>query len=478
MTNIEQPSAETGSPIIKPFRLVKFFSFTGLIVFFVSTILLVWLITNHTKKMLISRSEAYAQVLAENLNHQVFQQFVIPTLERYGTIALSNPAQFRRLDSIVTNTIHGLNMESVTIFDRDEGIISYSTEPERVGKLGQGTEGYQRALDGQNNSSFIASGSPLRLPGGERGSSRLITYVPFRQEVGPGQDTGVIMGVFEIVQDLSADFEALLRLQGAIIGTAVVVMSGMFVVLRLIVARADRIIELRAVERRRLEEKLNHAERLAGLGQMVASVSHEIKNPLGIVRSTAEILGKRLKTVAPGNEHLAAIIVDETSRLDGIVREFLDFARPQQPKLSPTNVNELVGKALRFMQPELDKVKVEVVPRLDPDLPEVAADHELFYRALLNLLINAVQAMPEGGRLTVTTGPARGAGRTIFLEIADTGLGMTPEIREQIFTPFFTAKTRGTGLGLSIAKNIVDSHQGTITASSEPGQGATFRVEL
>lgn len=141
------------------------------------------------------------------------------------------------------------------------------------------------------------------------------------------------MGVIEIVQDLSDDLEALINLQGTILITSIVIMAALFGVLSMIVHRADLIIEERARERRRLEEKLNANQRLASLGKMVASVSHEIKNPLGIIHSTAEILGKRIAKVAPGKEHLATIIIDETTRLDGIVREFLDFARPRSPSL-------------------------------------------------------------------------------------------------------------------------------------------------
>ena len=158
MTESKDFFDEPDSPALKPFRLVKFFSFTALVFFLVSTIVLVWLISNHTKKMLLERSEAYAMVSAENLNHQVYQQFVIPTLLRYGNIALRNQEQFRRLDVIVRNTTHGLNMQSVTIFDRDEGIVSYSTVAERVGKKGQGPEEYKKALLGENNSVLIFDG--------------------------------------------------------------------------------------------------------------------------------------------------------------------------------------------------------------------------------------------------------------------------------------------------------------------------------
>lgn len=465
---------------LKPFRLVKFFSFTGLVVFLVSTIILVWLISNHTKKMLIERSEEYALVLANNLNHQVFLQFVIPALRRYGQIAISNPEQFERLDAIVRNTTHGMHVQSVTIFDRVEGIVSYSTIADLVGKEGLGGSEYKKALQGENNSDLNFSGSILNLfLGRDPISSELRTFIPFRQEKGPGQSTGPIMGVFEIVQDLSGEFTALIRLQGLIIGTAVFIMTTLFVVLGLIVARADKIIEARAAERRKLEEKLNHAERLAGLGKMVASVSHEIKNPLGIVRSTGELLAKRLGKVAPENVHLANIIIDETVRLDGVVREFLDFARPQKLKLVETSVNDILRKSITFMGPELEEKNISFEDAMQDGLKPIMVDQDQLYRAFLNILVNAIHAMPNGGVLLVATRALpRRRKASVLIEICDTGEGMAEEVQAQIFNPFFTDKTRGTGLGLAIVKNIIENHNGSILVTSKKGAGTVFKIEL
>lgn len=461
---------------LKPFRLVKFFSFFALVFFLVSTVTLVWLISNHTKKMLLERSEAYASVMAQNLNHQVFQQFVVPTLLRYGKIALRNPEQFRRLDVIVRDTIHGLNMESVTIFDREEGVVSYSTIKERVGKKGLGTAEYRKALGGESNSVLKLRGSVLSLlPWGEEIHCRLVTYIPFRQEKGFSREPGEIMGVFEIVQDLTDDFRALIRLQGVILGTSVLIMAALFIGLWFIVAKADRIIEQRAEERRRLEEKLNHAERLAGLGEMVASVAHEIKNPLGIVRSTAEILVRRLGKAAPEHVRLASIIVDETSRLDAVVREFLDFARPRKMEVGEVALESMLGKALEFIRPAAEKNAIEVVLECEEGLT-VAGDENQLYRAALNILMNAVQAMPEGGGIRINAG--RHGRRQAVIAFSDTGPGMSEEVRRQAFTPFYTNKTRGTGLGLAIVKNIVEAHHGQITVDSSAGQGTTFWITL
>ncbi|MDH4320750.1 MAG: ATP-binding protein [Desulfobulbaceae bacterium] len=462
---------------LKPFRLVKFFSYTSLAVILVSTLILSWVISNYTKNVLLERSEAYAQVFAENLNHQVFQQFVLPTVVRYGTIALRHPKQFERLNAIVRNITHGMNIESVSIYDSKQNVISYSTVPARVGARDVGGAEYKRALRGKNNSVLHSDGNLLHLfPWSVPVSCKLVTYVPFRQERALGQTTDLIMGVIEVEQDLSEDLEAIIRLQGIIIVTSIMIMGSLFAVLQFIVARADRIIEARAEERRRLEGQLHDAERLANLGKMITSVSHEIKNPLGIVRSTAEILEKRLKSVAPGNEHLASIVIEETARLDSIVREFLDFARPLEPKKDLQVINNGLAKAVRFMAPEFDKYKIRVAMELDETLDPIPLDDNLLYRVYLNILVNGVQAMPDGGHLCVRT--SRAGMHEVRVEFVDDGVGIAEEKLQQIFTPFYTDKSRGTGLGLAIVKNIIDSHGGRVEVESREGGGTTFRLIL
>ncbi len=464
---------------LKPFRLVKFFSFTGLGVVLVTTLVLSWVISNYAQKVLLERSEGYALILAENLNNQVFLQFVVPIALQGGEIALRNPQQFNQLNTIVHNITHGLKVDAVTIYDSRENVISYSTISSLVGKRDRGGVQYQKALEGIDSMKLESNGSLLSLfPGSSPISRKLTTFIPFRPEKQPKQDNQIIMGVTEIVLDLSDDLKAIIRMQGTIIIISVLIMGALFAVLGFIVARADRIIEERAEERRKLEIKLHQNERLASLGKMVAAVSHEIKNPLGIISSTGEILRKRLKDLSPENDHLAEIIIAETVRLDGIVMEFLDFARPQSPNLSKTNINDILLKVLHFMDPEFQKWHITQDLNLDTSLPLATVDSNLLYRVFLNLLINAVQAMPKGGVLAVGTKKASSLESSIHIRIADTGIGISKEKLERIFQPFFTDKNRGTGLGLAIAKNIIDSHNGIIEVESEEDKGTAFNITL
>ena len=464
----------------RPFRLVKFFSYSGLGLILITTMVLSWVISNYTKKVMLDRSESYSLLLAEHVNRQVFLQFVLPTALRHGEIALREPTQFKLLDTVIRNITEGLKVDSVTIFDSHENIISYSTIPEDVGVRDMGGIEYENALKGINTSRLTSIASLFNLlPGSEPISSKLMTYIPFRRENPLSEKTDQIMGVTKVVQDLSEDMEAVLRLQLTIIIVSILIMGTLFFILMQIVTKADQINEARDEERRRLEGKLHHAERLASLGEMVASVSHEIKNPLGIIHSTAEILNKRLRDQAPSSKHLAEIIITETSRLDDIVREFLDFARPQVPDFATATINDPLKKVIEFMQPELAKKQVTLEQNLDPIPAPVDIDQNLLYRAFLNLFVNAIQAMPEGGTLSVISSLAsEGRKKNIVIRITDTGIGISEEKLGMIFTPFYTNKNRGTGLGLAIVKNIIEEHNGSIDVQSETGEGATFIITL
>ena len=468
-----KPEVQRG---VQPFALVKYFSFTSLAVILAASFILTWIFSDNARDTMLARSESYSRMFAENLNRQVFHSFVVPTFLRFGRIALSDPVQFELLDQMVHNITRGMNIEAVTIFDSRENIISYSTDAALVGKKDIGGAEYRKALEGKSTSVLVSEGSMLNLlPGAEPVFCSLETYVPFRQERRVGDRSGEIMGVILVVKDLSEDLEAVVSLQFKVMLLSLAVMGILFGVLSSIVIRANRIMEARAEERRELEKQLHEAKRLAVLGKMIASVSHEIKNPLGIVRSTAEILGKRLMKLAPGNEHLSKIIVDETSRLDGIVREFLDFARPKAPTKASGSLNSLVQRLALFMQVEFKEKKIKSVNELDPELPDCPLDEDQIYQVLLNITFNAIHAMPEGGTFTIRTAVVE---QGVLLEMSDTGTGMPPEKLDQIFTPFFTDKNRGTGLGLAITKNIVEQHKGEITVQSEEGAGTSFTVIL
>jgi len=472
---VHQQKLEAG---LQPFKIVKYFAFSSMGVILVFTLILSWIISNHARDVMLKQSEEYSMLLAENLNQQVFRRFVLEAVVRYGGIALSNPEQFASLDRIIRGIIQGLKIDSVTIYDSRRNIISYSTVNELVGKEDLGKENYYKALEGISNSKFLYSNRFFSLfPGRPQAQFQLKTYIPFRQVKADGLSGENIMGVIEITQDLSKEYGAIIQLQGRIIMVSSVVMSVMFIILSIIVSRAGKKMEHRALERLKLEEKLNQSERLAHLGSMVATVSHEIKSPLGIVRSTAEILNKRLHKIAPENTHLTEIIINETKRLNNIVVEFLDFAKPAEATLKPEDINVIVKNALRFISPQIKEQEVELITDLCPDPKKVNLDSEKFYRAFLNILLNGLQALGENGILQVGTRRGPG-GKGMEVYVRDNGVGMTEDTIVQIFNPFYTDKHKGTGLGLAITKNIIDLHDGEISVKSKVDEGTTFTIYI
>ncbi len=462
---------------LQPFKLVKYFSFSSLAVILVFTLLLSWIISNNARKIMLEQNEEYSLLLAENLNRQVFRRFVLPAVIKFGGIALRKPEQYELLDNVIRGVTQGLKIDSVTIYDSSMNIISYSTENSLIGQKDIGKAEYYKAVEGVPNSRLTYSGSVLSLVHlTTEVNCVLKTFIPFRQKRAESEDDGLIMGVIEIEKDLSKNYKNILRFQGSIILVSAAVMAVLFMVLAFIVSRAGAIIERRAIERLKLEEKLNHAERLAHLGTMVATVSHEIKSPLGIVRSTAEILEKRIKKIAPGNEHLASIVVAETIRLNNIVVEFLDFARPQKPNFELVCVNKVVCKVLDFLSPELKRQRISLVTDLGANLSDNNLDQNLFYRALLNILVNSMQAVNENGKIQISTVVSERGNTEI--RINDNGHGMSEDKVKDIFKPFYTDKHKGTGLGLAITKNIVENHGGEILVASTEGEGSTFTITL
>jgi len=247
--------------------------------------------------------------------------------------------------------------------------------------------------------------------------------------------------------------------------------------------RYRTLAETLAETNRRLEAaqaEVRRSERLAALGQLTAGVAHEIRNPLGVIKGSAEMLTQKLPASDALARELAGYISSEVDRLNGIVSRFLDFARPMHLERKPAEIPPLVDRALKAAQNGLGGREVEIERDYAPDLPAARVDAELCEQVFTNLAVNAFQAMGEaGGKLQVSARPANSSTRAgIEVEFEDSGPGVPAHLREQIFNPFFTTKKEGIGLGLSIVSKIVDEHGGSIRLASEPGKGARFRVFL
>jgi two-component system, NtrC family, sensor histidine kinase HydH len=459
------------------FGLVNFFSLPGFVVFVVFTVILTVLLTLRAQQMALKKNEDYLILLASNLNHQIYQQFVVPTaVEKGGRITLSDPEQSQRLDMVVRTTIHGFHVEQLNQYDQ-EGVFSYSTAHLPLGKKCDDVLGVKKALDGENYfelpgyNTFWSIFWPRRYQ-----HQYLKAFIPFRLEEKLLPQAGPVVGVIEITQNITGDLAEIANFRLIILVTLVVIMGLLFIVLRQIVKQASIILERRQEEQRRLEGQLHQSERLAALGEMTAGVAHEVRNPLGIISSTAELLQERLARYEPQNR-LARIIVEESNRLNEKVTEFLDFARPRLPNLRPGDLEAVLDRNLELLQPEIDRLGITVTRAYQLNGRPLVVDQDLLHQAFLNILLNAIQAMPQGGHLEVSTSPGP-QGRGVEIRFQDDGEGIDPETLKKILNPFFTTKEKGSGLGLPIVKSIIEAHQGHLEITGAPGAGTTVTITI
>ena len=240
--------------------------------------------------------------------------------------------------------------------------------------------------------------------------------------------------------------------------------------------------ETLAETNRRLEqaqEDARRSERLAALGQLSAGLAHELRNPLAVIRGSAETLARKLTNSDPISIELAGYISSEVNRMNALVTRFLDFARPHHLDKHPGQIPPLIERALKAVHDRWPESKVEVVRQFASNLPEVMMDGDLMERVFTNLALNAYEAMsPGGGLLRVVVTPSSDGKEGVEVKFQDSGPGVPAELREQIFNPFFTTKDSGVGLGLSIVSKIIDDHRGWIRLTSGSGKGACFQVYL
>jgi len=457
----------------KPFRLVKFFTMTSLIVIFAGAIILSALNIHWARQMQIQKSEDYALLLIANLNHQIFLQFIVPTVLKHGNIHLREKDQFELMDKVVRSTLHSFNVDRVNIYDL-KNTISYSLDPEVVGKRNAGGTYYQDALDGQRRTHLEQRGNFIQLLFGVPDESRIITYAPLRAEKPLSRIPGPVLGVVELVQDISSEYQAIYRVQIRVILTSSAVMLTLFLILLLVVRRGEGIIEKRAMERLRLEEQLARSKHLSNLGEMTASISHEIRNPLGIIKSSAELLKKKIHQLDPNNP-IPGIIVEEASRLNGIITDFLNYARPHLPDLRPGHIEPVIEKTLLHLASELERRHITISKNFGQATGQIMIDSDMLYQALLNLIINSMQAMETGGHLDIALTEQHAQA---ILILQDSGPGIDGHLLEKIWDPFFTNKEKGTGLGLGIVKKIIEAHEGQITIVNAALGGAVVQILL
>ena len=239
---------------------------------------------------------------------------------------------------------------------------------------------------------------------------------------------------------------------------------------------------------RQLESDVRRGETLAAAGQMAVGLAHEIRNPLSAIRGAVQLMQRELGDEARWGEY-TAVLLKEVTRVNSIIEMLLDLGRPVTLRAVPLNVHQLLERVALLLEEEATSLGVQFVRRYDPSLPPILADEDRIVQVFHNLVRNAIEAMPGGGRLTLVTRLSmnplfakvdlgRGQKSLAEIQIADEGQGIPEATRDKLFTPFFTTKDRGLGLGLALCHRIVEEHKGAIQVTSEPGRGTAVSCFL
>ncbi|MDD4650300.1 MAG: two-component sensor histidine kinase, partial [Desulfoplanes sp.] len=275
-----------------PFQIVKFLSWGSLILILGFSLFLSVFLANYARDMVLQKKKDFARLLAENLNHQIYQRFTLPTVLGFGRVQLKQKAQYERLAQVITSTIHSFHVLDVRIYDTEEK-IAYSMQPGVVEKKEMGGQRVQDAIEKRTFSfdllSRLANWEALLTLHPAPRSFVLRTTYPLRAErrLGRLNDAGPLMGVLVFTQDITTDYLEVIHFQRLIIVTTFLSFLVLFFLLWILIIRADRIFAERMRDKERLEHELHQNEKLASMGRMVASIAHEIRNPLGIIKSSA-----------------------------------------------------------------------------------------------------------------------------------------------------------------------------------------------
>ncbi len=465
-----------------PLSYARTLSWLSFILILTSSLLLSIFIANSARENLLTKHEEFANLLAKNLNHQIYQRFTLPTVLAYGRIALKQPVQYDRLDKIVRSVMHGLKIERFRIYDFGR-IVAYSTDNEDLGRSGLAPLAVEDALKGEDTTAELISTfpmwqAPFRLPLKPE-SFVLRTIYPLTGQTRneDGSMTNHVMGVLELSQDITEDYESVLAFQGLIVVTCLFSSVVLFVFLMVVIRRAESVLASRVAKSKALEDELHSKEKLVSMGRVISSIAHELRNPLGIIRSSSEFLLKRQKEKNNdvASQRILGAIYDESCRLSKTINDFLDYARPRQLHDKPVSINNVLDEVMAFLEGEFARCQVIIERNVEEELV-VIGDKDLLYRAFYNILVNAQQAIDGPGFITIFG--KKTSDDHIQLNFTDSGPGFPVDSMENMFDPFYTTKDNGTGLGLAIVKSIITSHNGDIFIQNTPEGHAEVCIDF
>jgi len=233
----------------------------------------------------------------------------------------------------------------------------------------------------------------------------------------------------------------------------------------------------------KIQEEILRMDRLVSLGKLASGIAHELRNPLAGIKTTAQALGEEMPEDDSKREYLSRI-TKEIDRLNGLLKTFFSFAKPERLNLVQCHIRDIINEIIPFLIKEIADKKIHFIENYHPQLTKIRVDKNQMHQVFLNLFLNAIQAMPDGGELRIEVVPAISSPsdgqkqRFIRVVVTDTGRGISPQVLHRIFDPFFTTKPRGIGLGLSIAYQIINKHGGTINVESQWEKGTSFLIHL
>lgn len=465
--------------------IIRFLSWISLVLILACNIVLSALITNHARDILLQKQKDFGSLLAQSADYQIYRRYSIPLAMGSRVLQLSDRAPaFEPLEQVLGSVFQGAKIDSTRIFSWDS-TVTYSNFGSEMGKRHLAPPAVERVRNSDQPEIEVISNLPgwrsMFALSPEPGTFMLRVTYPLgtQNRLLSFEDEGPKLDILEFSQDITEDYEAIIRFQWSILALAFVSSLILFALLQLFIRRTEKILSARVKEKERLERELHQNEKLASMGRVVSSIAHEIRNPLGIIRSTAEHLLRRHEKDSTDKTSAALLgaIYDESCRLSTTITDFLDYARPKLLTPQPVDLLALINQALIFLGNTLEKNNIKV----NEHFPNhnngvwVSGDKDLLYRAVYNILANASQAMEQDGVISVDIAEQ---GDTIQLCISDNGPGFSDEALLRGLDPFFTTKEDGTGLGLAIVQSIIQSHAGEIAISNQSSGGAKVCITL
>jgi signal transduction histidine kinase len=349
-----------------------------------------------------------------------------------------------------------LESEFVSFLDSNLNVVA-DTDPDRVGQQEKEALVFKAKVERQLLSQIVESG------GGKRYFEVVKPVVLDESNLG-FLKIGFSLGSMEVAWHNS--LRAIIILGLAVLTAGILGMAAIF---------HNQHSYMKEV--RDLEAEVSHRERLSALGNLAATVAHEVRNPLNAISMGLQRLNTEFRPTQDKDEysHLTQLMLEEVHRLNSIVEQFLSLARPLEIKPEELRLQDILKELAALEEGNAKQSGTEIRVVVPPDLPLLKADREYLRQTLLNLILNGLQAMPEGGTLTLEANTSNG---NLLITVTDNGVGIPRETLPRIFEPYFTTKAKGSGLGLAIARRIVEAHGGTIAVSSDAGQGCRFRISL